>query len=463
MSRGEQGYEILTQRRLLLLGPPGTGKTHRLLYEMERAIERGVPPSRIAFGSFTRAAVKEAKDRACEKFSLTYDDLPYFRTLHSLCFYQLGLKRSDVFGRDALQDLSELTGEQLTGKIELDAPTLGDRGDALLHLDQYARNVGCTLEEAWQVHGASLDWFRLRRFVEAYKNLRRQTSLVDFTDMLLRYADDGRPVDVDLCLLDEAQDNTPCQWHVIERAFGHVPDLIVAGDDDQGVYSWAGASSTALLEFSGEKEVIAQSHRLPRAVWELAQGVARGIERRYQKDFLPADREGLVEWLSRPEEVDLETGKWLLLARTRRQLGELTALARDQGVIYLFGGQSSADPEHVAQIVEYEKFRAGDPNLPLWHDALLSIPLETREYYLSCLRRDRRALNDPPRVRVETIHGAKGLEADRVLLLTDLNARILRGQELDPDAEQRVLYVGVTRARESLYLVEPRIGRGYTL
>ncbi len=59
-------------------------------------------------------------------------------------------------------------------------------------------------------------------------------------------------------------------------------------------------------------------------------------------------------------------------------------------------------------------------------------------------------------MRIETIHGAKGLEAQNVLLLTDLNARVQRGMERDPDAENRVLYVAVTRAREALYLVMPQ-------
>ncbi len=453
----------MTQRRLLLLGPPGTGKTTRLLQEMEKRLKAGTPPNRIAFVSFTRAAIRDAKDRACAEFNFTYDDLPLMRTLHSLAFYLLGLRRSDVFGREALQDLSDLTGEELTGKLELDAPTLGERGDALLALDQYARSALTPLDEAWQVHGATLDWYRLQRFVAAYDLLRRQMGVVDFTDMIERAVANGVRVDADVALVDEAQDLTPLQWKFVESTFRDVPELIVSGDDDQNVYAWAGASSTALLDFTGEKEVIAQSHRLPRAVWQVATEVASGIGRRYQKDFLPTDREGSVEWIARADEIDLEKDTWLLLARTRRQLTELVAVARDQGVIYALGDRSSADPEHVAQIIEYERFRAGDPNLPLWHDALASIPLETREYYLSCLRRDKRALSDPPRIRVTTIHGAKGLEAQHVVLLTDLNARILRGAELDPDAERRVLYVGVTRARESLYLVEPRSGRGYEL
>ena len=448
--------------RRLLLGPPGTGKTFRLLEEMDLRLKNGVPPERVAFVSFTRAAVHEARARACLTFGFEPARLPYFRTLHSLCFHQLGLRRGDVFGREALGHLAELTGEDLTGKQELDAPTLGERGDALLFLDQYARGAQVSLEDAWHAHGAPIDWWRLDRFVRTYAELRVDLGLIDFTDMLERYVSGGSPVDVDMVLLDEAQDLTPLQWQVVARAFDRVPELIVAGDDDQGIYHWAGASAEALLGFDGELEVLSQSYRLPRAVWAVAQGVAAGIERRYAKEFAPADREGLVEWLASPDEADLSSGSWLLLARTRRQLAGLATLARSQGVPYLLGGRSSVDPTYVDQIKEYEQYRGGDPTIPLWHDALIDIPPEDREYLLACLRRGE-SLTRTPRVRIETIHGAKGAEADSVMLLTDLNARVRRGQDLDPDAEQRVLYVAVTRAREALYLVEPQGTSGYQL
>ena len=453
---------MVTNRRLLL-GPPGTGKTRRLLQEMERAIERGVPPQRIAFVSFTRAAVRHARSLACERFNLTEEELPYVRTLHSLAFYQLSLTRGKVFGREALVRLSELTGEDLTGKVELDAPTLGERGDALLFLDQYARASLVTLDDAWQHHGTPLDWFRLKRFTDAYAGMRRDENLYDFTDMLEIYVTEGRPVDVDLCLIDEAQDLTPLQWQVVERAFSNVPELVVDGDDDQGIYHWAGASADALLSFRGEKEVLAQSYRLPRTVHALASQVSSGISRRYDKLFHSTDAEGSVEWLGRPNEVDLSSGTWLLLARTRRQLSGLEEIARSQGVTYLLQQRASVDPSHVADIREYETFRAGDSTLPLWHDALTSISLDDREYLLSCLRRGE-SLTRTPRVRIDTIHGAKGLEADHVMLLTDINARIKRGMELDPDGEARVWYVGVTRAKVALYpVIAQRPGGGFVL
>lgn len=447
--------------RTLVLGPPGTGKTTHLLEEMDKRLQRGIPPSRIAFISFTRAAVREAKERACEKFGFVESELPFFRTLHSLCFYQLMMRNHDVFGDEHMLRLAELTGEELTGKVELEAPTLGDRGDALLFLDQYARNAEMTIRDAWHLHGTEVEWPRLKRFVEAYTNLRHAFDLHDFTDMLSRYANEGAPVDVDFVLVDEAQDLTPLQWRVVWRAFASAPELIVAGDDDQGIYAWAGASAKALLAFQGEKRILSQSYRLPRAIWQVAGSISGRIMERYEKPFSPhPTRIGEVDWLAHPEDADLtelngkgELPKWLLLARTRRQLPGLATLAREQGVVYRMGGKSSVSPTHVEEIREYERYRGGDMSLPMWHDALTTIPVEEREYLLSCLRRDKRALTDPPRVRIETIHGAKGLEADRVLLLTDLNSRIEKGMENDPDAENRVLYVAVTRAKEKLHPV----------
>jgi superfamily I DNA/RNA helicase len=100
----------------VILGPPGTGKTSTLLGLIEDEMEKGTRPERIGFFTFTKKAVKEGKERAIQRFSVKDKELPYFRTLHSLAFRQLGLTRESVIDRSNIIDLNEKLNIRLTGK-----------------------------------------------------------------------------------------------------------------------------------------------------------------------------------------------------------------------------------------------------------------------------------------------------------------------------------------------------------
>jgi superfamily I DNA/RNA helicase len=90
----------------IVLGPPGTGKTTKLLDLVVQEMKSGVPPDRIAYLAFTKQAAHVAISRAQAEFNLTSTDLPFFRTIHSLAFNLLGLSRQSVLSREHLDDLS---------------------------------------------------------------------------------------------------------------------------------------------------------------------------------------------------------------------------------------------------------------------------------------------------------------------------------------------------------------------
>jgi hypothetical protein len=73
-------------------------------------------------------------------------------------------------------------------------------------------------------------------------------------------------------------------------------------------------------------------------------------------------------------------------------------------------------------------------------------------YIMSVRRRGERILTGTPRIRISTIHKAKGGEADNVALLLDSTKAC--ADNWDQDSEYRVFYVGMTRAKKSLHLIE---------
>jgi superfamily I DNA/RNA helicase len=61
------------------------------------------------------------------------------------------------------------------------------------------------------------------------------------------------------------------------------------------------------------------------------------------------------------------------------------------------------------------------------------------------------------RIKVSTIHGAKGGEATNVILFLNHTSNTLKGAKKSTakqDEEYRVWYVGITRSMKNLYLIK---------
>lgn len=489
----------------LVLGGPGCGKTTRLLAIIEAELAAGVPASGIAFMAFTKAAALEAINRAKEHFKLKEEDLPWFRTLHSAAYQTLNLTRDEVMDQKDWKAFSDLVGEPVTGVLpmEEDAFMVATRGDQMLRVVDYASTTLRSLEETWQRLGTPVDWWEMKRFADTLNAYKTETAKMDFSDMITFATEHSEPINVQVAIIDEGQDLTPAQWALARHLFARAERVYVAGDDDQAIYRWAGADVEQFLglEATGQ-EVLPISHRLPRSVHQLAQRLVKQITHRFVKEFEPSLREGIVKRYRDLNHLNLheEPGSWLLLARNGYLLKDLIALARMQGVTYRTRSGPAVDPAHVTGIQLWEGMRAGKvteltaaqvrqvgtllklPPKPLretamypveamreriglhriWHEALVAIPAYKREYYISCLRSGEK-LTKPPRVRIDTIHGVKGAEADHVLLVTDISSKTNKAFQAEPEHEHRVFYVGATRARQTLHLLSPQTGTAYPL
>jgi len=501
-----------------IFGPPGTGKTTTLLNMVDTAIQEGTDPSNIAFLAFTRKAAYEAKERAARRFDLNPDkDLPYFRTLHSLAYMMLGLKESQLMQKEHFDELSNKIGITLTVRsavLDEDDVGLITSDHPIIGLINLARLKKTTLRTEYNRSDIEEEWMTVDYVNRAYHDYKKAHGLIDYTDMLVEFVDNAVNYcpEFDLCFMDEAQDLSPLQWDIAHKLDEKSERMYVAGDDDQAIYRWAGADVEQFINLPGGAEILAQSYRVPSSVHQIAERIANRINKRYRKEYNPRKERGSVAQISGLAELDMSHGSWLIMGQAGYMLSPLSQELRGMGVLFNDRGRRSISDKISTAVNAWERLRKGtavsgeevrcvysymstktriergfkklpgvedsdqltmqdlidnhgllaDPE-SIWHEAMDLIPDNDRAYIVAMLRRGEK-FNAEPRVTVSTIHGSKGGEADNVVLLTDLSPAAEAAAAIDADDLHRVFYVGVTRTRENLYLVEPEdLNRSYLI
>src|SRR5210317_93442 len=493
--------------KTIILGPPGTGKTTTLLNLVDEFIQDGVRPKQIGYFSFTKKAAREAATRAAEKFNLDIEnDLANFRTLHSLAFRSLGMSKERMMKPEDYKEFGEKCGIPIkTARFSKEDGTFNSDNEYLTIINT-ATVKRMDLLEYYDQRQNTLDVERNTLFLlsEELKRFKEEKKLKDFNDLIEDFIKQGMTGSFEALFIDEAQDLSLLQWEMVRAIWANAKKTYIAGDDDQAIFKWAGADVDHFIALKTEVDDIRtldQSYRIPGGpIHELSQKIISKVQNRFDKNYKPRQEIGILKRYSDITQVDMSEGNWLVLSSANYFLEDAKDLCELQGWYYQYKGTNSIPLKlllalnnweawrkggllnhlEIKNIYEYlgsnvlEGFRKGKTlhseikysleeckekygliTDKVWYESFEGLDTLT-ENYIRNMRANGEMINRNPRIIMSTIHGAKGGEADKVLLMQDLTNAALETFSHDPDELHRLFYTGATRAKKELHVLDPK-------
>ncbi|MFB1065974.1 UvrD-helicase domain-containing protein [Natrinema sp. H-ect4] len=574
-----------------LFGGPGSGKTTALLDRVEDILEQdGVTFRDILVVSYTRAAAQEIRERLADRL----DESPRALqgnvcTMHAKAYELLDLSRADVIGESDKEDFCDQYGIDYedeysgAGRRTARSTTIGNKIIATSQwLQRTSREVSDWYDVPFQWDDEEVrlppeiddnaqegnkytptwpsddDRIDIPEAIRAWRSYKGDEGKIGFADMLERVEQRSLLPSVDYLVIDEFQDITTLQYDVYQEWKPHMKQVLIAGDDDQVVYSWQGADPALLLEEEVDEDVILpNSYRLPSNVLNAVNKEIRHIDQRQDKDLKPRTEGGAVEAKTNASMLDVVRmvrralvegdGTIMVLFRARYQMFQFidefitegvpfTSLTdqrmwTDRLTEYVYAVEALDAGEDVTGLqarrladmlqdsafgtnerdalfdeIDERQEEAGIEDLEELmipagviedHAPFMPDPASASDMLRKVTNFQKKSVRsyfaigeyqgmDTDRVRVGTIHSAKGREADHVFVGTDLTEKVVEQMVAtvdDPtdipgceeftktsspvpvltDNERRVFYVGMSRARERLVLLENLVDGAPTL
>jgi superfamily I DNA/RNA helicase/DNA polymerase III epsilon subunit-like protein len=324
---------------LLVLAGPGAGKTFCLIERIRYLIEQlGLTPERLCAFTFTNKAAGEIADRLGRSLG-NRAALVKTGTIHAFCAELL----REFGDRVGLERGFGIVDERQQRAVlrRLAVPPRWHSG----LLSRFATHRFC---------GTPFEYSRDGDIFDRYQNFLNERNLVDFDLLVLRTAELLREPQVvtriaarwDCVLVDEFQDLNPVQYAVIRDIGRDHRHVFAVGDDEQSIYSWAGADPRVFLNFMNDFSLrrhvqLRENRRCPRAIVNRARKLIDINAPLLGRKQLDVDRESpfditvrgfsdedsemawVIEDLRRDREThDLSWGDYALLYR-KHQIGDL--------------------------------------------------------------------------------------------------------------------------------------------
>jgi superfamily I DNA/RNA helicase len=427
------------------------------------------------------------------------------------------LDKNQVFTGEKIREFGNEIGLELHGSLAQDDGTYSNfyGDDIVLFLENLSRITRTPLEEVLNTHSFAVpDTERSANIIRKMREYKLKEGLYDFTDMIEEFIkQDDAPL-LEVLIVDEAQDLSELQWLMVTLLSRNVKRMYVAGDDDQTIFTWAGASER-FISMQGKVETLKQSFRVPEAVQVLALRIIEQISNRRHKVWNSREAEGSVSYLedvSRLTPLVRGDRDTMMLARTVKMLRQkFVPYCRSSGLPFRYFEYNSIRLTHAEAITAWNDLQEGSavpanlvtrvydllpaeghkkkkglvkrgykaqlnriadqadpPMLRLqelkndygllaegtWNEVFTEIEPQEVTYIQKVLDNGF-DLTAKPKIHISTIHRVKGGQADMVVLLSDAAKAAEKSFIDNQDEETRILYTGITRTFEDLVIVQP--------
>ena len=248
-------------------GPPGTGKTHKWLKNKYVDLLKKYPWDRIVILSHTNTAADEIikavnklpelknvpdtnlQDQICtihSYFRAEYLNIKkYEREDHTVfCKENSGMnivKKNTPWEKHPLYEFishAHGKGYDLTSDVEL------EKYWALCERSRY---------QNYRLQGPG-GLLELKKKYDAYRN-NLEHKRVSFVDMIDNFRFKSEiPKDIDVLIVDEAQDCSKPQIHALQIAATHAKEFIFIGDADQTIHEYAGSDPEYFYQLANTEE-----------------------------------------------------------------------------------------------------------------------------------------------------------------------------------------------------------------
>jgi DNA helicase-2/ATP-dependent DNA helicase PcrA len=440
-------------------------------------------------------------------------------TIHGTCYRLLGGKGyAEIMEPKDYQQFQEDTGYKIVPP-EHDPRNPG-KSTGLVDCLGWLRNTGTTEDKITRFPGwknVNLPPKRAREALKAYEQWKQVNGKLDFTDMLTEVLKQRLIPDCDILMVDEFQDLTALQYDIFQMWAGTIKNVVIAGDPLQSIYGFWGGSPDYFQQFKAEHVTLERSHRLPGEIWKYAVRVA-GRDKMEAPKIEAGEHNGTVThrdharylkdtdmWQGNPENTvfhlvrsnyqapaiahemarngilwtgisgwtEQETAVLNVLIRAKQSNDrptiskyEMLALLEQYPLdVFAQGGTKGSikadikkeQKEDYGQLFGgeslYKVLESPDPISHMSHAGDLK-----REKFQNALKKYSEPVKweDVQATTLTTIHGSKGLEADKVFLHTGITKNIKKGMRRNRAEEARIFYVGITRAKKDLIIVKDR-------